>query len=115
MELEYLTHGVKIPEISVSYSDPKQNLWSLFVPFVITLVGTCPLAEVLNDVNNKDTHFLRVHVSLSSEMIIIVLKQMFVKIASLLGVLCRSFCACTSFFFYDNYKSFLWISPQKTG
>ena len=115
MELEYLTHGLKIPETSVFYSDPKQNLWSLFVPFVKTLVGTCSLAGVLSDVNNKETHFLRVHISLSSEMIIIVLKQMFVKIASLLSVLHRSFCACTSFFFYENFKNFLWILPQKTG
>lgn len=65
-----------------SYSDPKQGIYDHCVPFVITLVDTCPLAEVLNDVNNMEKKILRMHISLSSEMIVIVLKQMFVRITS---------------------------------
>ena len=98
-----------------SYSDQKQNLQSLFVPFVVTLVGTCPLAEVMNDVNNMEINFLRMHISLSSEMIVIILKQMFVRIASVLSVLCRIFFVHVHLFScsYENLKSFLWPSPQK--
>lgn len=116
MELEYLKLGVKILKISVFlFSDQNQNLRSLFVPFVITLVGTCPLAEVMNDVNNMEINFLRMHISLSSEMIVIILKQMFVRIASVLSVLCRIFCACTSFFLLlrESQKLFMTLPTKK--
>lgn len=100
-----------------SYSDQKQNLQSLFVPFVVTLVGTCPLAEVMNDVNNMEINFLRMHISLSSEMIVIILKQMFVRIASVLSVLCRIFLCMYIFFLALMRISKAFYDPphKKTG